>query len=269
MLLLIDAKQATHRAYHIAGLSYMNQHTNVLYGVLNSTLSLVDFFSPDVLVFCWDSKKSLRKEVYPEYKANRRKSGKDYTSLWQQESQLKDIIPQLGWNQFGAIEGLEADDLIANICHQSDDQIIIVSNDSDMYQLLDKKISMYFPIKKELFTANDFIFKYRIDPNMWVLKDAIAGTHNNIKGVKGIGEKKTLDYLRRGIESKYAKMIDDQFSLWEPNIKLIELPYRKVKMPEWKDLTINIDMFIDICQLYSFKSFIKQINKWKEVFNGK
>ena len=77
MVLLIDAKQATHRAYHIAGLSNLGQHTEVIYGVLNSTLSLVDLFKPDVLVFCWDSRKSLRKEVYPEYKANRRKPGKD------------------------------------------------------------------------------------------------------------------------------------------------------------------------------------------------
>ena len=269
MILVIDANQATHRAYHISGLSHLGQQTNVIYGVLNSTLKQVKRFEPDKLVFCWDSYNNKRKKIDKNYKSNRKKDPKIYTSLYQQESQLKDIIPKLGWNQW-EINGLEADDLIANVVDYSSEseQIIIVSNDSDLYQLIDNKCSLYFPTKDTVFPLMNFQITYGIEPSQWSILKAIAGcSSDNVKGLKNYGEKKVIDYLQKGINSKHYKYIMENEDEWAPNLKLVELPLESVEPPPFNPLAIDIDVFFDICQLHGFKSFLQNIDTWKESFN--
>ncbi|NQU99970.1 MAG: hypothetical protein HQ538_04480, partial [Parcubacteria group bacterium] len=179
MILLFDTCQLSHRAQYVSGLSYKGQNTEIIFGVLAQTKTLVQKFKPDKFIFCWDSKSSKRKELDKTYKAGRKKDPKIYTSMWQQESQLKEIIPKLGWNQWWE-EGYEADDLIACITKaQQEEDIVIVSSDSDLYQLLSPKTSQYLVNKKEIFTNEAFITKYGIQPHDWDLIKAIGGCNSD------------------------------------------------------------------------------------------
>ena len=76
--LLLDCNYLCHRAKHSTGdLSYGGDATGVIYGFLKSLSGFQDFFNTSNFVFCWDSNTSKRKEIYPEYKANR--ENKEYT----------------------------------------------------------------------------------------------------------------------------------------------------------------------------------------------
>ncbi len=269
MILLFDSCQLLHRAQYVSGLSYQGQDTEIIYGVLAQTYKLVKQFKPDKFIFCWDSKKSKRKEINKEYKADRKKDPKVYTSMWQQESQLKEIIPQLGWNQWEE-EGYEADDLIACIIKQSKkEEIIIISSDSDLYQLLKWNVSQYLINKKEMFSYVKFKEIYDISPSDWDLVKAIGGcSSDNIKGIPGIGKVKALDIVTNGVKSVNFKAFEKNENLVADYLRLTSLPFDYLPVPKLKDLQLNKDYFIEICQLFGFKSFLSNLRGWKEVFKG-
>ena len=62
------------------GLSYLGHRTEIIYGFVKNIIELADKFESSNIIFCWDSKKSLRREIYPNYKLNRRQ-GKDEETL--------------------------------------------------------------------------------------------------------------------------------------------------------------------------------------------
>ncbi|GAF82922.1 unnamed protein product, partial [marine sediment metagenome] len=63
MILIIDANQAIHRSFHRMELSFNEQDTEVIFGVLNHIYKLVNKFKPENIIFCWDSKRNKRKEI--------------------------------------------------------------------------------------------------------------------------------------------------------------------------------------------------------------
>ena len=76
--ILLDCPYLCHRMKHTMGdLSFKGAATGIIYGFLKSLSGFQDLFRTSNFVFCWDSKTSKRKEIYPEYKANRDK--KEYT----------------------------------------------------------------------------------------------------------------------------------------------------------------------------------------------
>lgn len=273
MIVMIDANQMTHRC-HSAGMGYNSQDTGVIYSTLNSTKKIVKKFSPDYLVFCWDSHKSIRKEINTEYKANRNKLPAEvYTSLWQQEATLKnDVIPKLGWNQIEH-DRLESDDIVANICltpRFADEKMIIVSNDSDFYQLLDPMKSMYSPTMDEMYTEADFRKEYQVEPSLWAFVKAIGGCYtDNIKGLKGIGKDKAIKFLTLGKKYKRYEEIERQKDVWEKNLELVKLPIKVIDIPELLPIEINMDSFVSICQLYGFKSYLNKLGEWEDAFTKK
>ena len=272
MNLIFDAPQATHRAFNRIQLSHNGQPTEIIYGVLTSALRFVNQFKPDKIIYCWDSKYSSRKILDSRYKANRLKDPFVYTSLWHQETQLKDIFKQIGWNHW-EVEGLEADDLVANISfieHTDAKNIdnIIVSTDQDLYQLLSPSTALYFPTQNFLFTMEEFIEKFKILPFQWVMVKAIEGcTGDNVIGIFGIGTKRAIDYLLHGKKSRQYQKIQEAKNIWKHNLKLVTLPLRFSAMPEFKPLSINMNALISIAEFYNFKSILKSPEKWDDAFN--
>ena len=120
--LIIDSSYVCYRAFYASGdLIHKGVPTGITYGFFNQVFNLVKKIRPDNLVFFWDSKRSVRKEIYPEYKAKRR-SGKEKTEdeilMWKaafkQFSVIRrHILPEIGLHQSFMQSGYEADDLIA------------------------------------------------------------------------------------------------------------------------------------------------------------
>jgi 5'-3' exonuclease len=105
---------------------------------------------------------------------------------------LRTILPHLGVRQ-ARLWGREGDDIIARIAtdrSMSADLAIIVSEDKDFYQLVDKRISVFRPIADQLVVPNSFERIAKMPKWAYLFARAVEGdTSDEIEGVKGVGEK--------------------------------------------------------------------------------
>ncbi len=239
--LLLDCPYLCHRAKHTTGdLSYGGDATGVIYGFLKSLSGFQDLFRTSNFVFCWDSKTSKRKEIYPEYKANRDK--KEYTdeeiefdrAFRKQMKKLRTTyLPMIGFNNVFVQQGYESDDVIASICSSvsTGGEMVIISSDKDLYQCINAWTSFYNPQTNKILTYQGFKKQYGITPETWALVKAIAGcTTDNIKGIEKVGEKTAIKYIlgRLNPNSKNYKAItspNGKFIL-NRNMSLVELPFK-------------------------------------------
>lgn len=184
--------------------------TGLLTGFINFIHKLQKELSTDYLIFALDSKSSFRKEIYPEYKANRKESAKDLIT------QLEIAISWIEKMGFGTlmVDGFEADDIISSVTKLAKENfnVRIISNDKDLYQLIDKdRVLVYDWVKKSLIDEQKCIEKFGIKPQNFIDFQAILGdSSDNVPGVKGIGQKgasklinewETLENIYQNIDS--------------------------------------------------------------------
>ena len=260
-------------------LSHEEQKVGIVFGFMKQILTFSKRFNSAKLVFCWDSKKSFRKKIYPEYKKRNPFTEEEIVF---EKFALKQFIelrtytlPKFGFKNIFIQTGLEADDIIAAIAHNYNREFVIVSGDEDLYQLLKNNISMYSPKKKKIFTEHDFTKQYGITPKEWVMVKRIAGCRSDkVIGIDGIGEKRAIQYLKGtlGKNTKgYQNILDGQHII-ERNKTLVELPFEGTKIPKLMDKeTFSINNFIDLTDKYGFRSFqqISTMNEWVNQFNMK
>jgi DNA polymerase-1 len=165
--------------------------TGLLTGFINFIASLSKEYSSDYILFALDSKeRNIRKEIDPNYKANRETPPED---LLMQLPIAIDWIKKMGFKEM-SIDGYEADDIIASIVKFAKDRdmkVRIVSHDKDLYQLIDdKRVTIFDPMKKVDIDEEKCREKFGVDPSKIVDFLALVGdTSDNIPGVKGIGPK--------------------------------------------------------------------------------
>jgi 5'-3' exonuclease len=188
-------------------------------------------YDPTGIIVCLDSPPYFRSDIYPEYKKLRKKN-KDperEKAIGQNRKLVMELLALLSIKTWGE-EGMEADDLIAAACDEYNedyDRIVIGSNDDDLYQLF-KYDNVYFRSAKGnkdsgLFSLEDF---YRENPTMtlrkWMRLLMIAGTHNDVAGIRGYGKKKAMDILDGGKYREFYKEYEEELDLFNA---LIDLPY--------------------------------------------
>ena len=280
-VIVLDCSQLAYKAMFVIGdLSFDELKTSVIFGFLKQLFKLTEEFEINKFVFCWDSKKSYRKLMYPSYKANRKYEELDDVErekkniLYRQINQLREnIIPQLGFKNSFIYTGLEADDIIAYVVKKYSGSIV-VSNDQDLYQLLGF-CTLYDMKNQSKFNVKDFTRKYNISPASWSTIKAIAGcSTDNVKGIDGVGEFRAIKYFRNElpegvikerIESKEGKEIIRR------NLALVELPFMPNKINIELNFNENFEFanWMTIFRKYGFNSFEnkKYLNKLKENFN--
>jgi 5'-3' exonuclease len=261
-------------------LSYEQQPTGVVYGFLRQIQNLADRFHNPEFIFAWDSERSYRKEIYPEYK--RKPKSKDFDvqlaeALLIGKPQFREIrcniLPRLGFKNIFLQTGIEADDIIAKVINQywnNLDKIVIVSADNDLYQLLYPDVMMFDPKEKTTYTGNDFVKEYKIAPDIWYKIKAIAGcSSDNVKGVTGIGKIKALQYINGELKGKKNKEIEE-FILsgkYDFNVSLVKLPYVSTRSLIMMKDKFDIKEFEGICLDHGFHSLLSKesYKKWREI----
>ncbi|RYG71830.1 5'-3' exonuclease [Lentibacillus lipolyticus] len=174
--------------------------TNGVYQFLRYFLDAVQRFEPTHVICCWDmGSKTFRTDLFPDYKANRSKPPEE---LIPQFDLIKEVtkafsIPNIGQENF------EADDCIGSLARQfaADDDVLILTGDQDMLQLVDTGISVAIMKKGignyDIFDQESFYDKRGIHPHQLIdLKGLMGDSSDNYPGVKGIGEKTALKLLR-------------------------------------------------------------------------
>lgn len=281
-ILIIDSNNLAYSSFYTFGdLNYREKVTGVLFGFIQKILSLAKKFETNNFIFCWDSKKSYRKLIYSEYKANRRKdlTEKEKIDLQLAFKQFTELrtktLPAMGFANNLMQTGYEADDLIAKVVSENCNQELwIVSTDQDMYQLLDKS-SMYNHRTKKKILYKDILEKYSVVPSLWAEVKAIAGcVSDGVSGIKGVGEKTAIKYLTDKLsEGKIKERIESEEGqkIVERNKKLVFLPFqgrRKLHVDLKRD-SLRKDEFIRVFMQYGFSSLLTRdsVKNWSSVFN--
>ena len=208
-ILLIDGMNTLIRSFSL--LKAMNPtgtHVGGFVGFLRSLGYVTRIFDPTRVVVVWDGKggSGNRQNINPEYKAQRANSRITHWGLYDtKEEETEALIGQLFRTQNYleclplqqiVIEKLEADDIIAYLAKRASaagKKVTIVSSDKDFYQLIDKNIEVYAPVKKKTFDHNNIVEEIKVLPQNYNIVKALLGDNSdNLPGVKGLGIKTIL-----------------------------------------------------------------------------
>ena len=214
-----------------------------IYGFLSMTINIIRKTTPTHLLVVFDPEETpARKESYPEYKSNRT----DYSQVPERENpftQLPGI--KKGLDKLGICHceqsGFEADDLIASYTGLPDFQTVIVSTDTDFFQLVSRSTIIYHHNgKNPVFYNVDEITRKFGFPNGPEYKALVGDKSDNIGGVRGIGPKTALKVLRNE-----KQLTEEEQAVFKRNIELIRFNTKAALPYELCDLTYknNLGMF--------------------------
>jgi DNA polymerase I len=198
-LVLIDGSGYVFRAFY--ALPPLTDPKGVpvgaVFGFCNMLFRLVQDMSGDQLVVVFDKgRASFRNQIYDGYKANRLEPPED---LAPQFPLVREAAKAFGLPVIEA-DDYEADDLIATYARQACEQgqeVIVVSSDKDLMQLIGRGVQMYDPMKQKAIDRDEVVSRFGVGPEQ--LRDvlALAGdTSDNVPGVPGIGVKTAAQLLQ-------------------------------------------------------------------------
>lgn len=209
-LYLIDGHALAYRMYFAltAGGSSQRWQTSTgeptagIYGFARELLRIFEQEKPDYLAVAFDTGKTFRDTIYPEYKATRAKMPDDLRPQIERIRQMVDTfnIPRL------EMEGFEADDVLGSAAVWAAKQglgVKIITGDRDLLQLVNDRTIVYLAGDDQNYiTPEDVLRKLHVRPEQVVDYKAIVGDKSdNIPGVPGVGEKTTENLI-----SKYGTL---------------------------------------------------------------
>lgn len=199
---LVDASIYVFRAWFVRGaIPYDRDHhpVNAVRGFLHFLYAFLYEQRPQHLAFAFDTslQTSARKEVYPEYKANRESAPPE---LKYQFQLCRDFLDALGIVQSASVH-YEADDLIGSWAtrqRNADTQIIIVSGDKDLAQLIGHNDLWWDYGRRKPLHDGGIKSEFGVWPQQLADQLAIAGDKaDNIPGVPGVGMATAAKLLKR------------------------------------------------------------------------
>ncbi|MEN9693129.1 MAG: hypothetical protein RLZZ330_773 [Actinomycetota bacterium] len=203
-LLLVDGHSLAYRAFYALPVENFSapdgQPTNAIQGFVSMLLQVVESENPTHLAVAFDvSRDTFRKAEYPDYKANRAKSPEEFRS---QVPIIREVLDAFGIVNL-AIEGFEADDVIATLATAASGQqaqTFILTGDRDSLQLVNDQITVLYPTKgvRELARMTPVAVKekYDVHPNQYADFAALRGdASDNLPSIPGVGEKTAASWL--------------------------------------------------------------------------
>ncbi len=210
-LYLIDGSSYLYRAYFAIRTPMSTSsglQTKAIYGVTSMLLKVLREKQPEYIAVVWDARgPTFRHKLYDQYKANRPPMPEDLAA---QIPWVRKVVDALGLPQL-ELQGYEADDIIAALARKCiDREVIVVSGDKDLLQLLNDNICIWDPMKDEVIDSDVFRERYGIEPWQWRDVLALAGdTSDNIPGIPGVGVKTAIKLIKKyGSIKELLKNID-------------------------------------------------------------
>ena len=286
---LLDVSAIMYRAY-FANMNFRtkNEPTGAVYGFINTLLSIINEFKPDYMAAAFDVKRSSlkRTEIYGDYKSNRQSTPEDLVT---QIPRIEEVLDAFNINRY-KIDGYEADDVLGSLAKQlarENIEVIIVTGDKDLSQLVEKNITVALLGKGTegekfgtLKTSNDVVNYLGVVPEKIPdLFGLIGDKSDGIPGVTKIGEKKALAIFSQydSLEKIYdnidnLKNIDGigpsliKNLINEKDIAFMSRELAKI----FTDLDITVEenglqygmdreKLYSLCKILEFKMFIKKL----------
>jgi len=206
-VLIIDGLNTFIRVFSsVPALNDDGDHIGGVTGFLRSVGSVIRQFKPTRCIIVFDGKGGSvrRKKVYSNYKANRANKTKmnrheEFESLEDEQASMRrqfqrvihylDVLPV----SVMSIDNIEADDTIAYLTTDllTDAQkVIICSTDRDFLQLINDRVHVWSPVKKQMFDETSLKETYGLHASKYLLYRTFDGDKSdNIPGVEGVGPK--------------------------------------------------------------------------------
>ncbi|MCX7956369.1 MAG: DNA polymerase I [Endomicrobia bacterium] len=276
---VIDGNAYVHRAYH--ALPPLTTHTglpiNAVFGFIKMIFKLLKQYRPEYLCICMDSDKpTFRHILYKDYKAKRKELEDD---LKLQFPIVYEFIRNSGIPYF-VVDGYEADDTISCLVKKFKgiSEIMIISGDKDILQLVDKNVLVYNEHKNIIYDDKKVFEKYGVSAKQLVDYFTIVGDKvDNIDGIEGVGPKTAAELLYRfgSIEGIYNNFDNLPYKLKEKflgkkqqlinNSKLIKLEdnieeINKITLDMLRLNSLKIKEIKEFMVQYDMKSLLKDIN---------
>lgn len=206
--LLIDGNNLFKIGFHgVKELFSDGDHIGGVYHFINIIRKFLEEHNHDKVIVFWDSSdnSTIRKEIYPQYKDNRRQDMNEYKfeSYLNQRNRVKEYLEEVFVRQI-EVSSNEADDLISYYCKiAKDEKIIIFSADKDLTQLISERVTIYSPTTKQYYKYGDKITINKVDiphQNVLVCKVFVGDKSDNIDGVESLGEKTLVKFFPQMID---------------------------------------------------------------------
>lgn len=282
-LFLIDAHALCYRAFFaIRGLATSKgQATNAIFGFVNTLKKILKDHKPAYLAVCFDSPEvTHRQQKFAAYKIQRPQMPVD---LIDQIPVIKEIVKAYNLAAF-EYGGFEADDIIATISKRASQdglEVVIVSDDKDMYQLANPGVSFLNTRQDTLAGYHDIKQRLGFEPQHMTDFIGLAGdSSDNIPGVKGIGETTATDLIQKygsldnifrhlaqiqpakikeKIEAQHdSALLSRELAVLDTAVPLdFDLDHLKVKTPDHHRL---LELFKDL----EFKKFARELQAGEE-----
>lgn len=205
-LLLMDGHSLAYRAFFALPAENFTtgsgQPTNAVYGFASMLANTLRDEAPTHFAVAFDvSRKTWRSQEFPEYKANRSKTPDEFRG---QVELIGELLDAMRADRF-AVDGFEADDVIATLATQAEAagfEVLIVTGDRDSFQLITDNITVLYPTKgvSELtrFTPAKVEEKYGLTPQQYPDFAALRGDpSDNLPGIPGVGEKTAAKWINQ------------------------------------------------------------------------
>ncbi len=275
-IFLVDGSAFLYRAYY--GTKPMHtskgEPVQAVYSFCRMVKKLAQKFQPQYLTLVWDSRgKTERHEIYADYKSTRQVPPSD---LFTQKELIWEIANLIGIHQC-AQTGVEADDLIYSLATDFENQgyqVVIISSDKDLFQLLSGQIYIYDAFKDQVVTQAEHEQKIGFPIQRLSLYFALLGdASDHIPGVKGIGAKGAMAIAQqfKDLDDVYAQidqvakpkvkqaLLDDRANAYL-SLSLFNLRYHELNLMT-SDLQFRLHNWDNARELFArleFKSFLKE-----------
>jgi DNA polymerase-1 len=247
-----------------------------VFGFCNMLFRLVQDMPGDQLVVVFDKgSQSFRNDMYDQYKANRMEPPDD-------------LVPQFplvreAAHAFGLpvieLAGYEADDVIATYARHAREQsreVIIVSSDKDLMQLIGGGIQMYDPMKQKAIDRDEVMVRFGVGPEQVADVLALAGdSSDNVPGVPGVGVKTAAQLLAEfgSLEELLAKadtikqpkrrqsLLDyaEQARLSRQLVALCDTAPVPAALDQLNDRPVDYPKLLAFARQHNFKSLIQRL----------
>ncbi|MFD5569340.1 DNA polymerase I [Streptomyces cadmiisoli] len=250
-LMLMDGHSLAYRAFFALPAENFTtatgQPTNAIYGFASMLANTLRDEEPTHFAVAFDvSRKTWRSEEFTEYKANRSKTPDEFKG---QVELIGELLDAMHAERF-AVEGFEADDIIATLATQAEAEgyeVLIVTGDRDSFQLVSENTTVLYPTKgvSELtrFTPEKVFEKYGLTPAQYPDFAALRGDpSDNLPGIPGVGEKTAAKWINQfgsfaelverveEVKGKAGQNLRDHLEAVKLNRRLTELE-RQVELP--------------------------------------
>jgi len=204
-LLILDGNSVLHRAYYALPdwRNRSGEATAGVYGFISMTLKAVEELRPTHLAVVFDTPApTFRHTMYVGYQTTREKDRQVSEDIWGQVEKLKIVWEKMGVPVY-SVPGFEADDVIGTLAKQAaakKSDVVIITGDRDLMQLVDAHINLYMPQKglsDGIIVDRDKV-KERLGvwPEQVVDYKALVGdSSDNYPGVEGIGPKTAVKLI--------------------------------------------------------------------------